>query len=170
MVKDNYLLGEKNLSNKGKIKQPNSRNCFGCGLDNTYGLGMTFYEVESGSVTAEYTVPDHFEGYPGIVHGGIVFTMLDEVLGRVPMVGDHTRFVMTAKVEMRMRKPVPIGEPLQIQGRVDRRRGNFSFASAELRLPDGSIAAEAKGLMAEVPDQTMDAEQLEALGWKVYPD
>jgi hypothetical protein len=39
-----------------------------------------------------------------------------------------------------------------------------------LRLPDGSIAAEAKGMMAEVSDQTMDAEQLKALGWKVYPD
>jgi acyl-coenzyme A thioesterase PaaI-like protein len=163
-------LGEKNLTDTAKIKQPNSRNCFGCGLDNAYGLGMTFYEVEPGSVMAEYTVPDHYEGYPGIVHGGIVFTMLDEVLGRVPMVGDHTRFVMTAKAEVRIRKPVPTGEPLQIHGRVDRRRGRMSFASAELRLPDGSIAAEAKGLMAEVPDQVMNAEQLGELGWKVYPD
>ncbi len=131
---------------------------------------MTFYEVGPEHVMAEFTVPDHYQGYPGLVHGGIVVTMLDEVLGRVPMVGDHTRFVMTAKVEARIRKPVPTGEPIQIQGKVDRRRGRFSFTSAELRLPDGSIAAEAKGMMVEVPAEAIDAEQIEALGWKVYPD
>lgn len=158
------------MSSKIRTKQPNSRYCFACGVDNTCGLGMTFYEVGAGRVLAEYSVPDIYQGFPGVVHGGIVFTMLDEVLGRVTMVGDHTKFAMTAKVEVRFRKPVPIGEPLQIHGKVDRKRGRFSFASAELRLPDGSVAAEAKGMMAEIPDQAIDAEQFEALGWKVYPD
>jgi uncharacterized protein (TIGR00369 family) len=158
------------LSSKVKTKQPNSRHCFACGVDNACGLGMTFYEVGAGRVLAEYSVPENYQGFPGIVHGGIVFTMLDEVLGRVTMVGDHTKFTVTAKVEVRFRKPVPTGEPLQIHGRVDRRRGRLFFTSAELRLPDGSIAAEAKGMMAEVPDQAFDAEQLEALGWKIYPD
>ena len=158
------------MSSKVRTKQPNSRHCFACGVENTYGLGMMFYEVGAGQVLAEYSVPDIYQGFPGIVHGGIVFTMLDEVLGRVSMVGDPTKFTMTAKVEVRFRKPVPTGEPLQIHGRVDRRRGRMAFASAELRLPDGSIAAEAKGMMAEVPDQAMDAEQLDELGWKVYPD
>jgi acyl-coenzyme A thioesterase PaaI-like protein len=158
------------LSNKVKTKQPNSRHCFACGVDNTCGLGMTFYEVGAGRVLAEYSVPEIYQGFPGIVHGGIVFTMLDEVLGRVTMVGDHTKFTMTAKVEVRFRKPIPTGELLQIHGTVDRRRGRFAFASAKLRLPDGSIAAEAKGMMAEVPDQAMDDKQLDALGWKVYPD
>ena len=158
------------MSSKTKTKQPNSRHCFACGVDNTYGLGMTFYEIGIGRVMAEYSVPDNYQGFPGVVHGGIVFTMLDEVLGRVTMVGDHTKFTMTAKVEVRFRKPVPTGELLQIHGKVEGRRGRISFASAELRLPDGSIAAEAKGMMAEVPDQVIDAEQLDALGWKVYPD
>ena len=158
------------MSSKIRTKQPNSRHCFACGVDNTYGLGMTFYEVGAGRVLAEYSVPDIYQGFPGVVHGGIVFTMLDEVLGRVAMVGDHTKFMMTAKVEVRFRKPVPTGEPLQIHGKVDRRRGRLSFASAELRLPDGSIAAEAQGMMAEVPDQAIGADQFEALGWKVYPD
>lgn len=158
------------MSSKEGTKQPNSRYCFACGVENTYGLGMTFYEVGAGHVLAEYSVPDVYQGYPGVVHGGIVFTMLDEVLGRVTMLGDPTRFTMTAKVEVRFRKPVPTGETLQIHGRVEKRRGRLSFACAELRLPDGSIAAEAKGMMAEAPDQTMTTEQLETLGWKVYPD
>jgi acyl-coenzyme A thioesterase PaaI-like protein len=165
-----HSTGEKILSSLAMTKQPNSRHCFGCGVDNACGLAMTFYESEPGHVMAEYTVPDQYQGYPGIVHGGIVFTMLDEVLGRVTMVGDHTMFTMTAKVEIRFRKPVPTGEPLQIQGRLERKRGRLYFASAELRLPDGSIAAETKGMLAEVPHQAFDAEQLEELGWKVYPD
>ncbi len=158
------------MSSKEGTKQPNSRYCFGCGVENTYGLGLIFYKVGTGHVLAEYSVPDVYQGYPGIVHGGIVFTMLDEALGRVTMMGDPTRFTVTAKVEVRFRKPVPTGELLQIHARVEKRRGRLSFANAELRLADGSIAAEAKGMMAEVPDQTMSAEQLEELGWKVYPD
>jgi hypothetical protein len=51
--------------------QPNSRHCFVCGLENQFGLKLRFYETGPGEVTAEYTVPDQFQGYPGLVHGGI---------------------------------------------------------------------------------------------------
>jgi acyl-coenzyme A thioesterase PaaI-like protein len=91
-------------SNSERMKQPNSRYCFGCGVENSYGLGLRFYEIGPAKLEAEYTVPDHFQGYPGIVHGGIVATMLDEVLGRVVMIGDHSRFMMTARLEVRYRK------------------------------------------------------------------
>ena len=153
-----------------KIKQPNSLHCFICGLENPCGLKMSFYEVEPGHTLAEYTVSERYQGYPGIVHGGIVAAMLDEALGRAVMVGDHNRFMVTAKVEVRYRKPVPVGIPLQIHGKLGRRRGKLIFASAELRLPDGTLAADAEGLLADLPDQVADQEQLETLGWKVYPD
>ena len=155
---------------KIKIKQPNSRHCFVCGRENPYGLKMSFYEVEPGHALAEYTVPEHYQGYPGIVHGGIVATMLDETLGRAAMVGDQNHFMVTAKVKVRYRQPVPVGIPLQIHGRLGRQRGKLIFASAELRLPDGTLAAEAEGLLVDLPDQIVDQEQLETLGWKVYPD
>ena len=64
------------------IMQPNSRHCFVCGLENNYGLKLRFKETGPGEVTADYTVPEHFQGYPGVVHGGIVTAMLDEVTGR----------------------------------------------------------------------------------------
>jgi len=153
-----------------KIKQPNSRHCFICGIENPCGLKMSFYEVEPGHAVAEYTVSERYQSYPGIVHGGIVAAMLDETLGRAAMVGDHNHLMVTAKVEVRYRKPVPVGIPLQIHGRLGRQRGKLIFASAELRLPDGTLAAEAEGLLADLPDQIADQEQLEKLGWKVYPD
>ena len=77
--------------------QPNSRHCFVCGLENHFGLKLRFIETGPGEVSAEYTVPDQFQGYPGLVHGGIVTAMLDEVTGRAHMSDGETRFMYTAK-------------------------------------------------------------------------
>ena len=55
-----------------KRKQPNSRHCFICGLENEVGLGMAFYEVGPGEVTAEVIIPEQYQGYPGVVHGGML--------------------------------------------------------------------------------------------------
>ena len=73
------------LSNQTRKKQPNSRNCFVCGVENTYGLNLSFYSTKLGEVTVETVVPDRFQGYPGVVHGGIVASLVDEVLGRAHM-------------------------------------------------------------------------------------
>lgn len=66
-------------------RQPNSRHCFVCGVENPHGLHLTFKQTAPDEVTVEYTVPEHFQGYPGVVHGGIVAAMLDEVAGRAHM-------------------------------------------------------------------------------------
>jgi acyl-coenzyme A thioesterase PaaI-like protein len=72
-------------------KQSNSKNCFVCGVENIQGLQIDFYEVEAGKVTAAITVPQHFQGYPGIVHGGIIAAMLDEVAGRTVIQSEPPR-------------------------------------------------------------------------------
>jgi uncharacterized protein (TIGR00369 family) len=151
-------------------KQPNSRHCFICGLENEYGLGMSFYDVGPDEVTATVTIPEHYQGYPGVVHGGITAAMLDEILGRAAMADDYNHFRVTAKMEIHYRRPVPTGEPLTLYGKVIKRRGRYAFAYAELRLPDGSIGAEAEGALADLKDDSLKEEDLEELGWKVYPD
>lgn len=151
-------------------KQPNSRHCFVCGLDNPHGLGMSFYDDGPGRVIAEYRVPLRFEGYPGLVHGGIVASMLDEVLGRAAMAQDHNHFRMTAKMELHYRRPVPIEQPLRMEGEVTREKGRFVVAKARLFLPDGTLAVEAEGLLADLPEGEVDQEALDELGWRVYPD
>ena len=70
------------------MKQPNSNHCFVCGRNNPYGLHLKFYESSPGEVIVEYTVPEQFQGYPGVVHGGVVAAILDEVTGRTQMGGD----------------------------------------------------------------------------------
>ena len=100
-----------------RTKQPNSKHCFVCGLDNPHGLQLTFYEHAGGEVVAEISVPARFQGYPGVVHGGIVAAILDEVAMRSAMVDDHLRFMVTAKMTLRYRKAIPVEQPLRLVGR-----------------------------------------------------
>jgi acyl-coenzyme A thioesterase PaaI-like protein len=151
-------------------KQPNSRKCFVCGVENPSGLNLRFYETGPGEVTAEVRAPERFQGFPGVVHGGVVAAVLDEAAGRAVMAGAPTRFMYTAKLEVSYRQPTPVGVLLQLTGRVSRLRGRLARATAELRLPDGTLTADAEALLAEVPGPAVGAAKLEELGWKVYPD
>jgi acyl-coenzyme A thioesterase PaaI-like protein len=152
------------------VKQPNSKHCFVCGRENAYGLKLNFYETAPGEVIVNYTVPEHFQGYPGVVHGGIVAAMLDEVTGRVHMGGDPPRFMFTAKLNIRYRKNVPIGQPLRIIGHAGKSKGRMAVATGEIFGPDDELLAEAEALLINVPDQIVDQVDLENIGWKVYPD
>lgn len=151
-------------------KLPNSLDCFVCGLDNEHGLKLKFYQQDDGSVVVRHIVPEQYQGYPGTVHGGILASMFDEVLGRVFMDGDFTRFMYTARLTIRYRKPVPTGVEITIIGRAVRDRGRAAESKAELYGPDGQLLAEADALMIDLPQEIDSAEELAALGWKVYPD
>ncbi len=150
--------------------QPNSRHCFVCGLENQYGLQLRFFETGPGEVTAEYTVPEHFQGYPGLVHGGIVTAMLDEVTGRAHINDEHTRFMYTAKLEIRFRKNVPIGTLLRVVGQVEKSKGRMASSIGKIYDPEGELLAEAKALLVDLPEEAIDDVDLDALGWKVYDD
>jgi uncharacterized protein (TIGR00369 family) len=157
-------------SDRRPVKQPNSRNCFACGLENPFGLGLEFYELGSDRLESHYTVPAHFEGYPGVVHGGIVASMLDEMVSRAAMIGQHNHFMMTAKLEIRYRKPVPTEERLHLLAQLIRPAGRVATATAQVVLPDGSVAAEAEATLAPMAGAPSDEALLDSLGWKLYPD
>jgi acyl-coenzyme A thioesterase PaaI-like protein len=159
------------MSDKTKhILQPNSRHCFVCGLENQYGLKLRFYETGQGEVTAEYTVPDQFQGYPGLVHGGIVTAMLDEVTGRAHMSDGETRFMYTAKLEIRFRKNVPIETPLRVVGQIVKSKPRMASSTGKIYGPGGELLAEANALLVNLPDEAINEVDLEALGWRVYDD
>lgn len=151
-------------------KQPNSRKCFACGLENQIGLKLKFYETAPGEVTVDHIVPDAYQGYPGVVHGGVVAAMLDEVAGRTQMGGDPPRFMFTARLDIRYRHNVPTGQPLRMVGRAGKVKRRTATASAELFGPDGSLLAEAEALLVNVPEDVIEEVDLEQLGWMVYPD
>lgn len=129
---------------------------------------MRFYETAPGEVTAEYTVPEQFQGYPGVVHGGVVAAMLDEVTGRAQMGSEPTRFMYTARLDIRFRKNVPIGVPLRLVGTAIKSKGRTAISKGVIYSPDGEILAEAEALLVDLPQETLERADLEALGWKVY--
>jgi acyl-coenzyme A thioesterase PaaI-like protein len=151
-------------------RQPNSKHCFVCGLESQVGLRLRFDDNGVDEVISAYTVPARYQGYPGIVHGGVVAAMLDEIAARTSMIGNRNRFMMTGKLDIRYRKPVPVETPLTLVGRMLRDRRRIAEAHSEIRLPDGSIAAEADITLVVVTSDVIPDGDLNALGWRVYPD
>ena len=150
-------------------KQPNSDHCFVCGRRNPHGLYMTFYDNGRDEVCSNYTVPDEYQSYPGIVHGGVIAAMLDEVVARVAMIEDHHHFMMSVKLEVKYRLPVPTETPLKIFGRIIRLRGRLGKAVGEIYLPDGKVAAESAMTLADVPAELLHGLDFEVLGWRIDP-
>jgi acyl-coenzyme A thioesterase PaaI-like protein len=154
-----------------RIVQPNSKMCFICGLENPVGLHLRIYQTEPGVIETTYTAPAHFQGYPGVLHGGIVATILDEISGRSHM-GDPSapRFMFTGKLEVKYRKNVPTGKPLKIIGKAGKSKGKMAEGWAGIYDEEGMLLAEANTLLVNVPEEMLDSTNLEELGWKVYPD
>lgn len=153
-----------------KKKLPNASHCFVCGLENPFGLQMSFYIDDQKQVVSEVTIPDQFQGYPGVVHGGIVATLLDETLARAVMVTDPDRFMFTGRLTTRYRKPTPLGVPVRLVGKVIRDRGKVAECASFLYGPDGELCAEAEGLLLQVPEEVIDHTDFGGMSWKVVPD
>ena len=160
--------------NLGMInKQPNSRMCFICGLENPVGLHLHIYETEPGVVETTYVAPEHFQGYPGVLHGGIVGAIIDEISGRALMGSDpmNPRFMFTARLEVKYRKNVPIGKPLKIVGKAGKAKSRSAEAWAGIyEAETGELLAEGTTLLMNVPSDQIDPSSLDELGWKVYPE
>ena len=151
-------------------KQPNAQQCFVCGRGNDSGLKLQFYDDGVDTVCSKTTITKQHEGYPGIVHGGILASVLDEVVGRVAMVGDHHKFMMTVNMKLQYRNPVPVGEPLTCVGKAVRMKGRIGKAVGYVYLPDGSIGCEAELTLADMPHDIKDEERVALLGWAIDPD
>jgi acyl-coenzyme A thioesterase PaaI-like protein len=113
--------------------------CFACGQDNPIGLKLVF-EKNGDEATCELALSDHYEGWYGVVHGGIVCTVLDEAMAYTYF--PQTKGV-TAKAEFRFRQPAPTGVPMIVTGRLVRRTRKLLTTEATLALKDGTVIAEA---------------------------
>ena len=135
-----------------------ARLCFGCGSENPRGLGLRF-RLEDGRAVAEFTPPEHLQGFPGYVHGGGVATILDEAMGWAAY--GQGIWAMTTRLTMRFRRSVRLGRPLRVSAWVTRDRGRFLELRSELRSPDGTLLADAEGVFVRVSGKR--AEELRRL-------
>ena len=151
-------------------KQPNSRMCFVCGLQNPVGLKITFFEDhEAEQVRVNFTVPDAYQGYPGVVHGGIVAAILDEVSGRTVLLhGSDDDLMATLRLTIRFRRPTPTETPLTAMGWLERKSGRGARVAGEIRLPDGTVTAECEATLVNVPAEFRTSWENEKQYWKVY--
>lgn len=149
--------------------QPTSRMCFVCGRENPAGLHLHFYEDrEKRQLIAPLHLPAHFQSYPGVAHGGVIAAILDEVSGRSINVGRAEElFWVTARLEIRYRKPTPVETPLTAVGWVVREGGRGAEVAAEIRLPDGSISAEATALIVAPSGEALQSWDREREQWFV---
>ena len=150
--------------------QPHSRDCFVCGSANSDGLRIRFVNIGPGEVESRYTVDERYQGYPGIVHGGIVAAMLDEISYRSLIVDQPKAMMYTARLDIRYRSHVPVNEPLRLHGVAGRRKSRTASAKGYIYSEDGELLAEAEALLVRVPDEVLADENLNELGWKVYSD
>ena len=117
--------------------------CFGCGKDNPMGLHLHFRTDENGCYTSFVPQPVH-QSYDGRMHGGLISTLLDETMGNYPYMYEH-KVAYTARLEVRFRQPVRIGERIRVITKVKRRKGQLLEMTGQVVREDGTVAAEADG-------------------------
>ena len=115
--------------------------CFGCGRDNPIGLKLDF-QWDGKTARAEFAPTEFYQGWPGVVHGGIMMCLLDEAMGYAALFeGVHC---VTAKIQVKLRRPASIDEPLIITSSVTKKSRRLIEAKAAVSLKDGTPIAEGK--------------------------
>jgi acyl-coenzyme A thioesterase PaaI-like protein len=89
--------------------------CYGCGSENAVGLHLEF-EFDGTELRADFTPQDHHQGYPGIVHGGVIMSLLYEVMANIRRYSGDEAVLRRSTVEFQ--RPVPVGERLLVTARV----------------------------------------------------
>ncbi len=116
--------------------------CFACGDKNPHGLKMKFQvDPEKQTIHTEFTVEPIYQGWDGVVHGGIISTLLDEAMANLVYQMGYN--AIAASLEVRFKKPAPILEPLLIQGEITEVHKKLVKAKASLQSKDGTLLATA---------------------------
>ncbi len=122
--------------------------CFGCGQANPGGLHLEFLLAEDHSVVCHASIPAAFEGPPGYLHGGIIATLLDEIMSKAVRARGWT--AMTRRMEVDYLRPVLTDAPIRMEGRVTHSEGRKHWTEARILSAEGNELAVGRGLFIEV--------------------
>ncbi|GGY94058.1 thioesterase [Streptomyces nitrosporeus] len=150
----------------GELLGSHYDHCFGCGDGQPHGLHLAARAGEGVGVTAEFTVQPAHQGAPGLAHGGVLATALDETLGALSWL--LRVIAVTGRLETDYVRPVPVGTTLFLDAEVTavHKRKIYCRATGRTGGPDGPVAVRAEALFIEVKvDHFIDngrSEEIEA--------
>jgi acyl-coenzyme A thioesterase PaaI-like protein len=122
--------------------------CFACGQDNPVGLRIRF-ALSDGRVTARFTPDENHVGYENTVHGGIIYAALDDVMANVLYLQGIKAH--TARCEIRYRRPLQVGQAIDLQGWIESERRRLYILKGEARRADtGDVVADAEASFMRV--------------------
>jgi uncharacterized protein (TIGR00369 family) len=134
--------------------------CFVCGDKNPIGLNVPFY-VDGNEVVAEYIAGRNFEGYKDVLHGGILSSLLDEVMIRAVLALDI--YCVTSEIRVKFRKMVKTGDKLSLKGRLLEDKGRILTAEGKITNQKDEVVAEgeatfvrARGVMEKQLSQELE--------------
>jgi len=113
--------------------------CFGCGQDNPIGLKLSF-QWDGKTARAEFTPTDCYQGWSGLVHGGIIICLLDEAMSWAVLFEGMS--CVTAKIQVNLRRLASINEPLVIISSITKKTRKVAETKAVVALRDGTLIAE----------------------------
>ena len=129
--------------------------CFACGTENPIGLNLRFYRVNE-SVCTDITLHKYHEGWQNMAHGGIISTLLDEVMSWTILYFKRTFFV-TRRMEIKYIRPVLVGVPLTVKGSLTgEKRAPLVGAAAEIIDGTGRVLAKATGEFVGLPKDKLE--------------
>jgi acyl-coenzyme A thioesterase PaaI-like protein len=130
-----------------KIPPRERSNCFGCGSENKNGLAMRFY-TDGVKLYSKIIVPDHLGGWDNIVHGGIISTMLDEIMSW-SAIHILKRFIMTKSIAVNFYIPIRLGDELIIEGEVGERISEReAVMKGRVLNREGIVCADSSGVFS----------------------
>ena len=139
---------------KIELPKPKGHHCFACGTENPIGLNLQFYRLGD-AVCSEITLDRHYEGWEGVAHGGIVSTLLDEIMSWAIIYAKKV-FMVTRKMDIKYIRPVMISIPLEVRGRVkDDSEPPKIRAQAEIRDNEGRLLVKSAGEFVQVPEDKL---------------
>lgn len=131
--------------------------CFACGQHNPFGLHLVF-RLENATIVTEFQPREEHQGFPGVIHGGIVAAVLDESLGRTSILAEHPEWTMTGRLDVRYRRYVPYGPLLRVRASLSNQRRRMVQATGIVTLADDeqTVLAEAQGTFLSLTPSVVD--------------